>query len=218
MEVHRALGAASTSDAMVSTLLAVEPDPDMAAYLSCLDGPKFLFVGGLLPRDRPDWLLASYHVLATYLEPRAHLLLAGSDRHPSYRGALDSYVAELHLRRAHLIGEVGLRSLVACYRAADVFVTASEHDGPEAPLWEAMAFDAPVLARAFAATPETLGGAGLLLGPDDGPLIAAEAMAVLAKDEKVRASLVDSGRRRLRQLDADSARAVLLGHLESIGS
>jgi L-malate glycosyltransferase len=217
METHQGREMASPHD-VLTTLLTVPADPDMDAYLASLDGPRFLFVGRLLPQERPDWLVAAYHVLATYVEPQAHLLLVATDGLDPFGSALDSYVAELHLKRAHVIDQVGIESLVACYRAADVFVTASEHDLSSAPLLEAMAFEVPVLARAFAPTADLVGDAGLLLGRDDGPLVAAEAMAVLARNGELRTALVDRGRRRLRQLDGDGARAALSGHLRSIVS
>jgi glycosyltransferase involved in cell wall biosynthesis len=199
-------------------LRSVRPDKTMADYLSCLDGPVFLFVGQILPHKRPDWLLSAYHVLVTYLEPGAHLVLIGMDRLRSYRQALDAYIAELNLNGAHMIGRVSDESLAACYRAADVFVTASEHEGFCAPLIEAMSFDVPVLARAYGAIPETTAGAGLLLEPEDSPLVAAEAMAVLAREESVRAELVRRGRRRIRELDPTVGRTILLGHLRSVGA
>ncbi len=201
-----------------SALVRVAPDPDMEAYLACLDGPRFLFVGDLLPQDRPDWLLTAYHALVTYLEPRAHLLLVGTDGLEPYHRILDAYAAELQLGRAHFIGEMSVESLVACYRAADVFVTASEHGGSGSPLLEAMAFEVPVLARAFGAVPEILGGAGLLLERGDGPLVAAEAMAVLTRDEGVRADLAAGGRARLAELDHDKTVSSLVGHLQSVAS
>ena len=197
---------------------SVSPDPATAEYLSCFDGPVFLFVGQMLPHKRPDWLLSAYHTLVTYLEPDAHLVLVGIDRLKPYRRALDAYIAELNLSGAHMMGQVSLESLVACYRAADVFVTASEHEGFCAPLIEAMAFDVPVLARAFAAIPETMGGAGLLLSPDDSPLVAAEAMAVLASEDNVRAELVQMGRTRVRELDPGMGRSNLVDHLRAIGA
>jgi glycosyltransferase involved in cell wall biosynthesis len=199
-------------------LRAVPPDPGMASYLSCFDGPLFLFVGQMLPHKRPEWLLSAFHALVTYLEPKAHLVLVGIDRLRSYRQALDAFVAELNLGRAHIVGRVGLEALVACYRAADVFVTASEHEGFCAPLLEAMAFDLPVLARAYGAIPETLADAGLLLGPDDSPLVAAEAMAELASEPSLRAELVSRGQRRIRELDPRVGRTSLLSHLRSVGA
>jgi L-malate glycosyltransferase len=197
-------------------LVDVPPDPDMAAYLACFDGPLFLFVGQLLPRNRLDWLLAAYHILVTYLEPHAHLLVVGAESPTMYRRALDTFVAELNLSRAHLVGSVTQESLAACYSVANAFVTASEDEGLCLPALEAMAFEVPVLARAFGAIPETVGGGGLLLGAADGPSVAAEAMAELVHSEKMRAELASRGRRRLRELDPDVARAELVAELRSV--
>jgi glycosyltransferase involved in cell wall biosynthesis len=200
----------------VNALRHVPPDPRTAAYLDCLDGPKFLFVGELLPHRRLDWLLAAYHTLVTYLEPRAHLLLVGDDPVTPYRQALDSYVAELRLDGAHISGPVSQASLAAYYRSADVFVTASEKEGCCAPLLEAMAFDVPVLARAYGAILETLAEAGILLAPDDGPLVAAEVMATLASDDGPRSALVTRGRRRLGEVDPRAAGSALVTRLEAL--
>ena len=52
-------------------LKSVRSDKTMADYLSCFEGPVFLFVGQMLPHKRPDWLLSAYHALVTYLEPKA---------------------------------------------------------------------------------------------------------------------------------------------------
>ena len=52
--------------------------------------------------------------------------------------------------------------LLACYRAAHVFVSMSEHEGFGVPLLEAMKFDVPVIAYDAAAVGETVDGAGVL--------------------------------------------------------
>ena len=48
------------------------------------------------------------------------------------------------------------------YRAADVFVCLSEHEGFCIPLLEAMHFGLPVIARSTGAVPEVAGDAALL--------------------------------------------------------
>ena len=50
---------------------------------------------------------------------------------------------------------------LACYRAADVFVCLSEHEGFKVPVVESMHFGIPVVALAEAAVPETVGDAGV---------------------------------------------------------
>jgi glycosyltransferase involved in cell wall biosynthesis len=84
------------------------------------------------------------------------------------------------------------------------------------PLLEAMAFDVPVLARAYAAIPETMGDAGLLLPAEAGPLLAAEAMEELLSSESVRAELIRRGRRRVEGRDRMAAHAAFLRHLASV--
>ena len=57
----------------------------------------------------------------------------------------------------HVVGLVDDAQLAAMFRRAAAFVTVSEHEGFCVPLLEAMAFDVPVVARACAAIPETVG-------------------------------------------------------------
>ena len=180
------------------------------------DGPVVLFVGQLLPHKRPDFLVGMFHVLVTYLVPGAHLVLVGAHRLPRYTRALTSLIAELNLERVRVTGPVSAGELAAWYRRADVFVTASEHEGFCVPLLEAMAFDVPVVARRFAAVPETLGDAGLLLPPDAPVTVAAEAVARLLRDGPLRRRLTGRGRDRLSRFDPEAARATVLTHLLSV--
>ncbi|HEY3701167.1 MAG TPA: glycosyltransferase family 4 protein [Acidimicrobiales bacterium] len=199
----------------VDALRAIPSDPAMAAYLACFDGPVVLFVGELHPDERPDWLLAAYYILVTYLEPLVHFVLVGVGGRTPYRRALDTFVAEVNLSRAHMVGSVGKEALAACYRTAEVFVTASEHRGCSIPVLEAMAFDVPVLARGVAGESDSLGRAGLLLRPDHGPSVAAEAMALLIGEQTARATVANEGRRVLQSLNPSMVRANLVAQLRS---
>jgi glycosyltransferase involved in cell wall biosynthesis len=198
-------------------LRGIEPDEGFSAWLDTqLDGPLVLYVGQILPHKRPDLVLSAYHVLSTYLLPEACAVLAGSGRLARYRFAVQRYARELNLYKASLLGWVTDEQLAALYRRADLFVTASEHEGFCVPLLEAMAWDIPVVARRFAAVPETLGGAGLLVDPDDGPLVLAEAMDAALTDPAVRNALVDSGRARLEDYRPDNARNAFLAALAEV--
>ena len=92
-------------------------------------------------------------------------------------------------------------------------VSASEHEGFGVPLLEAMAFELPVLARACAAVPETVGDAALLLPADGGPELFAEAAVDLAGNVTLQRELAARGRRRVEQLDATATEAAVLGAL-----
>jgi glycosyltransferase involved in cell wall biosynthesis len=76
----------------------------------------------------------------------------------------------------------------------------SEHEGFCAPLVEALAHGVPVVARAAAAVPETLGGAGVVVAPPDLLPLAAEALAEVVASPATRGGLAAAGSRRLAEL------------------
>lgn len=202
----------------LAALLATEPDPATEHHLTnVIEGPVFVYVGQLLPHKRPDLLLQAFYVLTTFLLPEAKVILVGPSRLKRYQQIVQHFVRELGLApSAWLTGYVTTGQLAAFYRRADVFVTASEHEGFCVPLLEAMAFDLPVVARSRAAVPETLGDAGLLLPPEDDPVLMAEAMAAVATDGALARELTGRGRRRLDRFDPERAGAAMLGHVLSV--
>jgi glycosyltransferase involved in cell wall biosynthesis len=194
-----------------------EPDPELAARLDeRLEGPLLLFVGQLLPHKRPDLLLAAYHLLVTYLIPEVNLALVGPCPSLRYRWALEGFIGQLNLDRVLVPGRVAAAQLAAYFRRAGAFVTLSEHEGVCVPLLEAMAFGVPVVARDYAAVPETLAGAGLLLPAGDDPMLVAEALARVLTDDELRHQLTTAGKQRLPAFDPDAARATLLRHLADV--
>ena len=202
----------------LAALLATEPDSATEHHLTdVVEGPVFVYVGQLLPHKRPDLLLQAFYVLTTFLLPEAKVILVGPSRLERYQQVLQHFVRELGLApSAWLTGYVTTEQLVAFYRRADAFVTATEHEGFCVPLLEAMAFDLPIVARSLAAVPETLGDAGLLLPAGDDPVLMAEAMAAVATDGALARELAGRGRRRLDHFDPERARAAMLGHVLSV--
>ncbi|MGI8753236.1 MAG: glycosyltransferase [Acidimicrobiales bacterium] len=213
-------------------LVETEPDPFTLQHLrEVTTGPVVLFVGQVLPHKRIDWLMEAYFILVTYLIPESHLIVVGSSTLPNYQRILQSFADELNLSRSWLTGRVSAGALAAFYRRADIVVTASEHEGFCVPLLEAMAFDTPVIARRFAAIPETVGDAAVLLDPDDSAGVLAEVLSELVADPNratgpepsdprrtasLRQTLVERGRRRLEVLSADKARTTLRHHLAEV--
>jgi glycosyltransferase involved in cell wall biosynthesis len=197
-------------------LQGLEPDRALLDELQALEGPVILFVGQLLPHKRPDLLLQAYHVLTTYLLPEAHLVLLGPARLERYRQALVTLAAEMNLHQARIPGWLTPEQLAAHYRRADVFATMSEHEGVCVPLLEAMSFDVPVIARDFGAIAETMGGAGVLLPPDDDPVLVAETLAEVLQAGALRSELVGRGKQRLEAVAAEAAYAIFLSHLAGV--
>jgi glycosyltransferase involved in cell wall biosynthesis len=68
-------------------------------------------------------------------------------------------------------------------------------------LLEAMTFGKPIVARACAAIPETVGEAAVLLPPEQGPSFFAEAVIETLANETLRAALTAAGARRLAELE-----------------
>ncbi len=198
----------------IERLHSFEPHKPTMNHIDTLgDDPIVLFVGQLLPHKRPDFLLSAYNVLVTHLMPHARLVVVGSPRLPRYYNFLEQYVREAKLSRAWFTGSITDSELMAFYRRASLFVTASEHEGFCVPLLEAMGFELPIIARGYAAIPETMGDSGMLLAPDDGPTMMAEAMAEVLENKDLSDRLVQQGLERVKSFHPERARESMLGYL-----
>lgn len=157
-----------------------------------------------LPHKRLDVLIQAVHLLQTVHRRHVGLVIVGADRLPMYGGALRTLAAQLRVRGIWFAGSVDDNGLVSILRRARVFASASMHEGLGLPPIEAMGFDVPVVVRAIAAVPETVGDAALLLPPDAGPELFAEGIGRLLDDENARAELIARGRRRVQELAQDN--------------
>ena len=100
----------------------------------------------------------------------------------------------------HLPGSVSGAELEAYFRAADVFVMASDHEGFCVPLAEAMGHGVPIVAYGVTAVPETVGGAGLVLD-DKSAVPFAAAVGRVLRDDTLRGVLAAAGRERAAGFD-----------------
>jgi L-malate glycosyltransferase len=173
-----------------------------------LRGPAtiWLFVGRIVPNKAQHRLIAALAAYRRVFDPDAVLWLVGGASSPRYERALRDYAAALDLSDAvDFTGAVGPDELGARYRAASVFVCASEHEGFCVPVLEAMHCDLPVVAVDAAAVAETVGTGGLVV-PEASPLVLAGAVHAVLDDPVRRRALVAGGRRRLEQLSLERAR------------
>jgi glycosyltransferase involved in cell wall biosynthesis len=161
-----------------------------------------LFVGRFVPSKCHAALIEAFARYSRVHDPDSRLLLVGKED-----PRLVDYVAELRRRvRARRLqgavtfaGEADDTALKSYYLTAAVFLCASRHEGFCLPLVEAMAMRVPVVARAAAAVPETVGPAGLLWERPD-PAVLAESVACVAHDRAVREALAARGWRRYQDL------------------
>ncbi len=182
-----------------------EPDPELAASLARRKaregGSDLLYVGKISPHKAPHDLVKMLDVLRRTDDPSARLHLVGSPLGETYEPALRSFIEELGLRDAvNLAGSVSGAELEAYYRAASVFVTASDHEGFCVPLAEAMGHGVPIVAYGVTAVPETVGGAGLVLS-DKSPVPFAAAVGRVLRDHTLRGVLAAAGRQRAATFD-----------------
>ena len=198
-------------------ILGAEPagvKPDESVVRRLRDGKKnILFVGRVVPNKRYEDLLRCFHAYRRFIGAEARLLLVGSYMGlERYLAFLKNMARELLLDDVLFTNHVRQDQLAAHYRAADLFLCMSEHEGFCIPIIEAMAAGVTVLAYAAGAVPETLGGSGVLVREKDYPRIA-EMMAALLADGPLRAGVISRQRERLAAFDPGTLERKLRGYL-----
>jgi glycosyltransferase involved in cell wall biosynthesis len=181
-------------------------DAALLARLTSGGRPRVVSVSRVVPHKRMEDLLSLHAELRT-LAPRAELLVVGAyaPGNPAFRRLATRAKA---LGGVTFLGRVDHAGLVAAYRAGDVFVSMSEHEGFGVPLVEAMAADVPVLAYGAAAVPETMGGRGLVFDEKHFAALA-EVVQLLVNDAELRQRVVAGQRERVAELSFEATRRAL---------
>ena len=189
-------------------------DPAVAAQLAserASGGADWLFVGRLSPHKAQHDLVKALACYRLCYDPRARLHLVGTSLGADYPRALERFAARLGISDAlHMPGTVSDRALTAYYRAADVFVSASDHEGFCVPLVEAMHLGVPVVAYGSSAVGDTVGDGGIVL-TDKAPMTLAAAAHRVVADPDSKAALVRLGRRRAATFSLPLGRARMAG-------
>ena len=167
-------------------VVAVPPGVDGPVDLSFRAPPapgaalRLLTVATLIPRKGQDLLVEALAPLAG----RAWTLdLVGDARHPGFARSVETRIAALGLAdRIALHGAVRHAELDRFWRAADLFVLPSRHEGWGIAYLEAVRWGLPVIGTDAGAIPEAVPeGAGVLVPADDADALAA-ALARLLDD------------------------------------
>jgi glycosyltransferase involved in cell wall biosynthesis len=142
---------------------AIAVERGLLRRLQRTDTVNFLTVGRVVPNKAVDDVLRIFGLYHRVINPRSRLYVVGSRYLPAYDAALEALVADMGLRDAVVFtGRVSDAELKTYYEAADLYLSASHHEGFCVPLLESMYFGVPILARKAGATPETLGDTGVL--------------------------------------------------------
>jgi glycosyltransferase involved in cell wall biosynthesis len=144
-----------------------------------------LAVGQVLPHKQVELLFETIHLANSVHRLGIGLVIAGIARQQYYLDALDEFRLSLPLVDVWMTGKVSNSQLATLYREARCFLSMSGHEGLCIPPVEAMAMGLPVVARSAGAVAETVGGAGVIVGNDAGPSVAAEAVAMVVGDPEI---------------------------------
>lgn len=171
-----------------------------------LDGQRvLLFVGRMAGNKRIDLLIEALAQIKSQV-PNVKLLLVGDEQS---NPAFHQIVAAAQVRAKELgvtdavIWTGRVDDQLPYYRLADVYVTASLHEGFGVPLIEAMACGVPVVASRAGAMPWVLGKTGLLSKPGDAASLAAQVLRVL-QDKDLRRDQVERGLKRAQEFGLES--------------
>lgn len=176
-------------------------------------GCDLLYVGKISPHKAPHDLVKVLALYRRLYDPKARLHLVGSPISQGYAEALGSFIDDLGLKACvEVPGSITASQLEAYFAAADVYLSASEHEGFCVPIVEAMGHGVPVIAYASAAVPETVGEAGILLHSKE-PLRFAAAIARVMRGPELRSAMSLAGLDRASKFDIESSKARFVDRL-----
>lgn len=152
------------------------------------------------------------YLVETIEQPIQLILIGGYSLDDHYCQSLQEIIARYRLTDfVKMVGKVSDEELYGWYRAADVFICMSEHEGFGVPLVESMIFDVPVVAYKSTNVPYTLGQGGILFNEKRFPEIAA-LVNLIRKDRSLRRRILKSQRSRLK----DFSRYCLMSDLAKV--
>ena len=202
---------------VVPSFAHLEETPDRT-LVSEFDDERIniLFVGRIIPNKRIEDVIRFYQTYRVTRQRNARLLLVGAHSDfESYLATLHHLIATLRVPDVHIMGHVSNAELTACYDVADLFLSASEHEGFCVPLVEAFHKRIPVVAYAAAAVPATMDGAGVLYETKD-PRHVAAIMDTVLSDPALEAEIVRGQDAALDRLLAQDFAGALLGVVDQV--
>ena len=180
--------------------------------------PFLLYAGSIRPQKNIPRLVEAFSVARSSLESHPEykdlrLIIIGDDisRHPDVRRAVIHSRVENCVR---FLGFIPFDTLRIFHELATAFVFPSLYEGFGLPPLEAMASGTPVIASAVSSLPEVVGGAAMLVNPENVFDIARGITEVLTNRD-LRETLIIRGRRQAASFSWDrTAREVLEIYLD----
>jgi glycosyltransferase involved in cell wall biosynthesis len=192
------------------------PNPVLRQLLG--DGrTNLLFVGRLAPNKRQEDVIRLASYWKRFITADVRVLLVGKGpRRRSYFDALQSFAYGEGFTPAEVmfLGHVDHDDLLACYSAAHLFVSMSDHEGFGVPLVESMLMRLPVLAYSSTAVTHTLGPAGVRFRDKRALDEIAEMGHTLVSDPGLRDAVLAGQDARLAHFAPAAVETALRGYLE----
>jgi len=182
------------------------------------DRTNILFVGRVAPNKRIEDLIRTTFYFKRYISPLVRLIVVGKTASlPRYYGGLVRMADEFFLRPEEIVftGHVPDEEMFALYRASDVFLSMSEHEGFCLPLVESMIFDLPIIAYNSTAVPFTLEGAGVLINSKRLDMVG-ELVDRAAHKGELRRRIIEGQRARLERFRKLDLRSFLLEKIKEL--
>lgn len=203
--------------------IMMDQDSLAEAYNTALAGRlrdgtvTWLFVGRIAPNKCQHDVVSAFAVYHRQINSRSRLVIVGSPNMATfYLDSMKQQAVQLGIASAvTFAGHVERSDLLAYYRAADVFVCMSEHEGFCVPIVEALALGVPVVAFHAAAVPGTLGSAGILVTQKRFDVVA-ELVNQIVSDPAFRQALVDGGRSRVAEFAKPRVESTLAAHIAAL--
>jgi glycosyltransferase involved in cell wall biosynthesis len=183
--------------------------------------PFLLYAGSIRPQKNIPRLIEAFAVARSGLENHAgfrdlRLIIIGDEisRHPDVRRAV------IHSRVEHCVrflGFIPFDTLRIFHELATAFVFPSLYEGFGLPPLEAMASGTPVIASAVSSLPEVVGGAAMLVNPENVFDIARGITEVLLNDT-LREELIRRGRKQAASFSWGKTAEGVLKLYEELGT
>lgn len=155
-----------------------------------IDGDYIFYVGNAHPHKNIEGLIKAYEVIRLD-NPELKLVLVGKENY-FWKSLMQKYTV---VNGIHYLGYLNEKELVACYKAAKLFVMPSFEEGFGIPLLEAFTMGAPVVSSNTASLSEVGGDGCLYFDPKNIEEMKLAILKVL-ENEGLRNALIKKGHAR----------------------
>lgn len=172
--------------------------PDAPLYGKYNDGvTNIIFTGRIASNKCQQDVIHAFGLYQKYYNSNSRLILVGNEGgYETYKLKMQKYAQLNCIKNVIFTGHIRFAEILACYKAADLFLCMSEHEGFCVPLVEAMYFKIPVIAYNSSAVGETLGKGGILLN-EKNALETAALMDKILKDKGLQKKIIANQNERL---------------------